>query len=79
MKPRKILVNDKTYKWWIRKSKERYSSRFKVVILSPFGYEHIFSINEVTSDNMDWDIDNEFGGKITPSDIKKMIETKDLK
>ncbi len=79
MKPRNITLNDHRYKWWIRKSRHRYSSRYKVVIQSPFGYQHVFPINDITSDNMSWDIDEEFAGTVKPSDIRRTIEEKKLK
>jgi len=49
------------------------------VIQSPFGYQYVFPINEITNDDMSWDYDEEFGGKITPADIKRTIEEKQLK
>ena len=79
MKPRLLTLNDHRFKWWIRKSRTRYSSRYKVVIQSPFGYQYVFPINEITNDDMSWDYDEELGGKITPADIKRTIEEKQLK
>ncbi len=79
MKPRIIKINDHRFKWWIRKGHNRYASAYKVVIQSFFGYKYVFPINEVTSEYMGWDIDDEFGGRITPADIKRIIEQKELK
>lgn len=71
MKPRLLIVKENRFKWWVR-------SNQTVVIQSPFGKKYIFPINEVSSENMAWDIFNEYGGKVKPSDVAKIIEQKKL-